>query len=298
MNKSKLIFTLFLLFSTLTHASDIFVAELTPFNGFVKLSHINNITFRPGYDNQPHFSSNGDGLFFTSMLNNDGKDQTDTMYYSFASKSLKNITNTKNVSEYSPTPIYGDAALSMIIVEPDGVQRLWQTQIKTKAQTLINKTLKPIGYHAWGKNSDLVLFVLGEKMTLQYIETPDQSETKIIDEDIGRSLRYNKSKDIFTYTKGTERQTLHVFNPLRQSKQNLLPLPGKSEYYTWLNDNQVISASGTTIYIWNYDNSGQAKEHDWMPLADLSQYCSTEITRLAVDNQQQKLAFVCEEEKI
>ena len=276
-------------------ASEIFVADLKPNKQFVKVGKATNITNRPGYDNQPRFNDSGTGLFYTAMLKGDKAEQTDTLYYSFLSNGTTNITNTPKYSEYSPTPIDNGKNLSMIFVDETGSQKLWKTNIETGKQTPINLDIEPVGYHAWGKGNDLLLFVLGERMMLQYAQKAEQKKAKIITKDIGRSLRYNQTKDLFTFSKGTKQQVLHSFDANTGETKRLIPLPKGSDYYTWLNDTMVISAAGNQLMVWPYENSGKAEQINWLPLADLSGSCQGKVTRLAVSKQVNKLAFVCED---
>lgn len=286
--------TLLLLASPfLSQASDIFVSDLTPSGKIYQLNNTKNITNRAGYDNQPMFNKDGSGVFYTAMFTEDDKQQTDSMYYAFADNKTTNITNTPKYSEYSPTPINDETALSMIFVDETGSQKLWQTNIKTGHQTPINLSIEPVGYHAWGKNNDLLLFVLGDEMMLQYATTPNQTSAEIITKNIGRSLRYNQDKDFFTFTKGIEQQTLYRFDVATKAINKLIKLPADSQYYTWLDKDTVIAASGRNIYYWHYQDTPE--QNGWQLLANVAAQCSTSVSRLATAPNQSKLAFVCEE---
>ena len=288
-----------------SNATEIFVADII--KNKTSLTNVKNITNREGYDNQPYFSIKRSGLYYTAMLKKGETTQSDTMFYDFKSKKTHNVTNTENVSEYSPTEIEGKNALSMIIVEPDGTQRLWSTELTNNntlsKQTLINEKIKPVGYHAWGKKDDLILFVLGEPMTLQYVTSPNQPKADVIAKGIGRSLRYNAGKDLFTFTVGTtdNQQILRQFDANQTHKmlavKSLTQLPKDSEYYTWLNAETLLSATGTEIQQWQYSShiTGKKNKRSWALFADVSDYCNTKATRLAVNDQGSKIAFVCDE---
>ena len=284
----------------LSQASDIMVADIHNNQGVITLSKSKNITARKGYDNQPMFNTNGSGLFYTAMFEQGDKSQTDSMFYSFSTGETSNITNTPNYSEYSPTPIDNDSALSMIFVDETGSQKLWQTNIKTGQQTPINLSIEPVGYHAWGKNGELLLFVLGEEMMLQYATQANQKQAEVITKNIGRSLRYNKQRDIFTFSKSAskddEKQVLHQFDAKTKQIKRLIPLPNQSQYYTWLNADTLLSANGNQLMAWKFSTNNTSNASEWQLLADLSKECPTSITRLAVANDQSKLAYVCEEQ--
>ena len=288
--------------------TEIFVADISKTRSGITLTQMKNITNRVGYDNQPFFSNKHNGLYYTAMFENEKTTQTDTLFYDFTSGKTHNVTNTKNISEYSPTEMISGNSLSMIIVEPDGTQRLWATQLdnqnQLKKQSLINESIKPVGYHVWGKSNDLALFVLGEPMMLQYIKNPNQSEGEIIAGDIGRSLRYNQQKDFFTFsmTNKDKHQVLHQFDANKVDRikavKSLVQLPKDSEYYTWLNSNEILSASAQQIYFWRYtaDVEQNKNNNNWKLFADVSEFCTTKVTRLAVNEQESKIAFVCDEQ--
>src|ERR671914_787333 len=117
-----------------------------------------NITNRPGYDNQPAFTPDGKVLLFTRR---DGE-QTDIWAYDLTTRSseLSRITNTPE-SEYSPTVTPDGTGISVIRVEADGAQRLWRFTRDGQSPTLVLTNVKPVGYHAWGPDGQLALFILG-----------------------------------------------------------------------------------------------------------------------------------------
>lgn len=280
---------------TPTIANDIYLADLKPRKAYVTINNVKNITARTGYDNQPNFSLDGKGLFYTAMIGDKDNQQADIFFYDFAKKQAQNITNSKTTSEYSPTPMGTDKKLSVIKVETDGTQRLWQITTATGKQKILNKTIKPVGYHSWGENKDLVLFVLGSPMTLQHINKIDSMSGSVKANDVGRSLRYNDLLKSFSFTQGKQQQVFSTYNANTDTVTKHLPLPGNAQYYTWLNDKQVISADGNQLYVWNYTTASQSS-NDWLPLADLSSYCDGNVTRLAVNKLMTQLAFVCDKD--
>jgi len=282
-----------LAFSTIAN-TDVYIADIKMNNGKYKLEQVKNITARSGYDNQPNFAPDNSGLYYTAMYQiTDKKFQTDTMFYRFADEETRNVSQTWDTSEYSPTPFNQGKSLSFIKVETDGTQRLWSMTVNDAQQRILNEDIKPVGYHAWGENDELALFVLGEPMTLQYIKKPSQKAGETVAGNIGRSIRYNASHQKFSYSFGDKQQTLATFDPKSGKTTSLLTLPKDAEYYTWLDDQRVLSAEGNKIMVWNYQ-SGNPTAH-WRLFADVSQHCETKVSRLAVNNTATKIAFVCDE---
>lgn len=278
--------------------TDIFVADLGKnAKGFWQLKNYNKVTTRRGYDNQPYFLPDGSGLLYTAIfLKDGGKTQADSFEYQFASKKHINLTKSDELSEYSPTMMNNGKMFSSIVVEKDGKQKLWAYPWKNRNRPYRLMNLAPVGYHVWGKNNDIVMFVLGEPHTLQY-RRDARSKSKIVAENIGRSLRYNADRDAFSFTKSTDNKTwwLSEYTPKDNKVKALVPMPKESGYYTWINSKTAVTSVGNVLYLWSYNASGKSIVEDWLPWVDASSFCAKNISRLAVNKDSSKLAFVCDE---
>lgn len=245
---------------------------------------VSRITEGNSYNNQPLLTDNG--IYFTQEVNELGQSQTDLAFYSFDDQQTYNLTNSP-VSEYSATLTPKGDALSAIVVEADGKQKLWQYPLNTELPpSRIFEWIEPVGYHAWGIDNDLVMFILGEPHTLQYTKVA-AAKGQVVAQNIGRTLMFNASLAAFTftYTKNAE-NWLASYAPNSQMVTDLFRLPDGVQDYTFKNDNTVIYALNNRIY----QRSLSAPENvsQWL---DLTPYCSAQITRLSYNNEQ--LAFVC-----
>ena len=101
-------------------ATDIYLAPLQTDGGGLAVGEPAPLVDRPGYDNQPAFSATGTSLLFVSRR--DG--QADLHRITLGTFDVTRITGTPE-SEYSPTP-RPDERISVVRVEEDGRQRLWQ----------------------------------------------------------------------------------------------------------------------------------------------------------------------------
>lgn len=234
-----------------------------------------------GYDNQPHFSADGKLLYFTRMMD----EQTDIFAYDFAEKKLTNVTQSDDVSEYSPT-VYDDRRLSVIGVNSKGQQHLRLINLDDAAQQVLNPAIEPVGYHAW-LNPDLAAtFVLGEVMTLQLFDVKYEGKAEPLVENIGRCLqRVAENKVSFTQVIDGQH---HIFliDQGGEVQATDIVLPEGVQDYVWLDSNGVAVGKGSQLW---YISSTEKKI-----VADLKEFEINNISRLALDTINQKLALVYE----
>ncbi len=273
--------------------SDIFVGDLVQQSGAFTVSNITNITDRDGYDNQPHFSADGSLLLFTAQHKLDDKqNQTDSFSYHLASNKLANLTNSK-LSEYSPTLTTAQDKFTVVQVEADNRQRLWQFSMNSAGPAeLLLPHVEPVGYFAFGPKNDLAMFVLGEPHTLQYMQNL-HSKPAVIDDNIGRSVKLIPGSQQFSYIKLNQGSKLGhwamTFDPQHKTTKQLIQLPPGSEYFNWHPQQVLFTADGNQLMSWD---KRQQKAY-WQPVQH-NKDCDGVITRIAISNQGDKIAFVCQ----
>ncbi|AUD78546.1 hypothetical protein CW740_04465 [Kangiella profundi] len=240
-----------------------------------------NVLHNEGYDNQPHFSVDGKQLYFTRMLDQ----QTDIFIYRFDDKQLSNITNTQNISEYSPT-VFNTSSLSVIAVNPEGQQHLRLVSLVGDSQKVLNPAIEPVGYHAWLNNELAAVFVLGDVMTLQLFDINSDGESKPLTENIGRCLqRIEENKVSFTQVIDGKHH-LFTLNHKAEVETTGIVLPDGVQDYVWWDSEGVLVGQNSQLW---YISSTQKKQ-----IADLQELNINNITRLALHKSKQKLAIVHE----
>lgn len=234
-----------------------------------------------GYDNQPHFSVDGKQLYFTRMLD----EQTDIFAYRFDDELLVNVTNSEDISEYSPT-VYSSTSLSVIGVNPEGQQHLRLVSLDDGSQEVLNPAIEPVGYHAWLNPELAAVFVLGDVMTLQLFGLESEGTAEPLFDDIGRCLQtVTENRVSFTQLVDGKHQVFTVDNHGNIQPTGIV-LPEGVQDYVWLDTEGVLVGQNSQLW---YISSNDKKQ-----IADLEAFGINNISRLALHTKKQKLAIVHE----
>lgn len=242
-----------------------------------------NITNRAGYDNQPSFTRDGKAILFTRR---DGE-QTDIWAYDFTTRSseLTRITNTAE-SEYSPTVTPDGTGISVIRVEADGTQRLWRFTRDGQSPTVILANVKPVGYHAWGPDGQLALFVLGNPNTLQVADSRT-GQSRVVTERIGRSVHRIPGRVTVSvlHIEGDARWIKELDLTTRTLKPIVRAIESGEGDYAWTPDGAILMSDGKSLMRWSAGG-------DWKPVADLEAVGLAGVTRMTVSADGNWLAMV------
>jgi dipeptidyl aminopeptidase/acylaminoacyl peptidase len=267
-------------------SSDIFIVEMKRGATRWQLGQPVNITNRDGYDNQPSWQPDGRSLFYTS-IREDG--QADIYRYDFSQGVSVRVTKTAE-SEYSPTIMPGGKSFSVVRVEADATQRLWQFPLSGGQPVLLLEQIKPVGYHTWLDRHTVALFVLGSPPTLQIADTRS-GKVELIIANIGRSLHRipRQAKLSFVHKVSADEWLVKSFDlKTRQIATLIKTLPG-SEDLAWTPAGTLLMGKESKLFEWD-----RSKETGWRELADFSAAGLKTITRLAVSPKGDKLALVAQ----
>ena len=264
---------------------DVYIVSITLHDGAASVGVPMNITDRPGYDNQPSFTEDQRGVFFTSVRD-DG--QADIYRYDLGTKRITRITTTAPESEYSATPIDGGSAISVVRVERDSTQRLWRFPLDGGAPTVILERVRPVGYYAWADDHTIALFVLGSPNTLQLADTRTGNSDTIAT-NIGRSLHRIPGTHRLSFVRKAAQTEwwIESLDPSSRQTTRLVRLPDGVEDYAWLPDGSILCGRESRLLRW----SGKAAD-EWREIADLGAVGVRGITRLAVNAGGDWIAFV------
>jgi len=262
---------------------EIFLVSLSRSGGKLTATGARNLTNRPGYDNQPHWSKDGATLYFTV------RDETQTDIYGLnpSTGKLSRITMTSPESEYSANVMPRGDAVSVIRVERDSAQRLWSVPLNGSPGKPIFENIKPVGYHTWANDSLLALFVLGSPNTLQLANAKTGRADTIVTS-IGRSLHTTRDGQVsFVHKVSAEEWWLTLLDPRTKQTKRLVRMPPKVEDYAWTPDGVALAGEGSILKAFDPRRGGE-----WVVVADLASFGLTSITRLAVSPRGDGVAVV------
>ncbi len=239
-----------------------------------------------GYNNQPHFSENGSIIYYTREMPVENADaQTDIAAFD-TNTSITTMVNNTPESEYSPTPVPGRNALSVIQADLNQKQYLYAIDIDSGDMELLLPDVEPVGYHAWFNDQEVAMFILGDSFTLQTARL-NTAGTTLVADNIGRSLRRHPlSGEILFVDKNSNPWQIAAFNPETTTIRVVMPLFPTSEDFT-------IDANGT-YWTGNGSKLYRRSEADisWELMADYSAVGIDRISRLAINLQSGQIALV------
>lgn len=267
--------------------TDIYVADLSLFDGLYYIGDLQNVTNRAdAYDNQPAFAPDSRSILYTAAYDDGNDGQTEIHRYYLTSERTTRITRTDE-SEYSATPIPGDRAFSAIRVEADSTQRLWRFTMEGMDAEVVLRDVKPAGYHAWGNERSLLLFVLGQPPTLQVADaTTGQAE--VVGENVGRSLHRIPTRNAWSFVQrvSPEESWISELDIGTHEATRLIQALDGGDFHAWTPDGVLLMASGGRIYQWDPE-----VDEDWRLMANL-EFMGLTFSRITVSPDGTKIAIV------
>ena len=238
-----------------------------------------------GYNNQPHFSEDGSVIYYTREMPGGEATQTDIAAFNI-NTSITTMVNNTSESEYSPTPIPGRNALSVIQVEADQKQRLWSIDVASGNMDLLLADVEPVGYHAWINDSEVAMFILGDSFTLQTASL-NNKDSSLVADNIGRSIRkHPQTGEILFVDKNREPWQIAAFNPETTKVRGVMPLFPASEDFTIDASGNYWSGNGSKLYKRSPGN------RRWQLMADFKTFGINHISRLAINLNTGQIALV------
>ena len=266
---------------------DVFVMDFTLNNQQMNISELKNISNSPGYDSQPFFTDNNQVLYAGTQ-----NGQTDIVMYDLTTSTSNVVHATTSGGEYSPKQIPGSRDIAAVRLDTNGIQRFYsynQTDNNQGASTRLLDTLE-VAYYAFYDSIRIVASALGtNQLNLVVANLKTKQVTPYI-ENSGRSIHKVPQSSSVSYTLSNEDKNMDVYVlDLDQGAESFFvcQLPVGVQDHCWVNNSQLLLGSGSKIYL--YDMFGAQQ---WELVADLEQYKISDINRITINPQGNKIALV------
>ena len=286
----KLVLNLFVLFNCTKFIaqsdSEIFLLDIKFKQDKIEISNVKKISNNKGYNNQPIFVSNNKVLF-TSERNF----QNDIVEYNSSKKSLKYLTNTQT-SEYSPIR-YKKNKVSAVSLDKKGEQYLRIYNIKNNTYN-IPFTDKIVGYYNYSKQIKnlIISSVLENNELVLYTSNLKTKEHTYVDNNTGRSIhnipKYKFGQEKISYiSKKDSIWNINYVDLSNYKTKTITTTLNNNEDICWFKDGSILTSYKNNLYIFNSKLS-----KNWKLLCSLEEYGITNISRIAINPDNDKLALV------
>ncbi len=260
--------------------TDIFLIDISR-DGGVRFGAPINVTGRPGYDNQPSFTPDGKAILYTSIR----EGQADIWRYDIDAGSNSAVTTTPE-SEYSAAVMPGGQTFSVIRVEMDSTQRLWQFDLDGTNPKVVYEQIMPVGYHAWIDGNTTAMFILGRPATLQ-IGRVETGTAETVASNIGRSVHkaVDQNAVIFLHRMSDDEAWITEWDVGAKQMRHLVAPVGDGQDFVVMYNGTIVMGDGSKLFAWREEWDG------WEEVADFAGQI-TEITRLAGSPNGDRIAIV------
>ena len=266
--------------------SEIFLLDIKFKQDKIEISNVKKISNNKGYNNQPIFVSNNKVLF-TSERNF----QNDIVEYNSIDNSLKYLTNTQT-SEYSPIR-YKKNKVSAVSLDKKGEQYLRIYNIKNNTYN-IPFTDKIVGYYNYSKQIKnlIISSVLENNELVLYTSNLKTKEHTYVDNNTGRSIhnipKYKFGQEKISYiSKKDSIWNINYVDLSNYKTKTITTTLNNNEDICWFKDGSILTSYKNNLYIFNSKLS-----KDWKLLCSLEEYGITNISRIAINPDNDKLALV------
>ena len=266
--------------------SEIFLLDIKFKQDKIEISNVKKISNNKGYNNQPIFVSNNKVLF-TSERNF----QNDIVEYNSIDNSLKYLTNTQT-SEYSPIR-YKKNKVSAVSLDKKGEQYLRIYNIKNNTYN-IPFTDKIVGYYNYSKQIKnlIISSVLENNELVLYTSNLKTKEHTYVDNNTGRSIhnipKYKFGQEKISYiSKKDSIWNINYVDLSNYKTKTITTTLNNNEDICWFKDGSILTSHKNNLYIFNSKLS-----NGWILLCSLEEYGITNISRIAINPDNDKLALV------
>ncbi|RZS93446.1 nuclear transport factor 2 family protein [Aquimarina brevivitae] len=282
----KLNFVLFLVTSIFYAQPDteVYLFNVNSTKKGISLELVSNISNNPGYDNQPYFYNDNIIIYAATQ-----GDQTEIAKYNLRDKKTTVLSQTPNGSEYSPTKIPEQKAVSAIRLGKDGTQLLYKYDFTSGKSDVLIDSLK-VGYHSWYTKDIVICAVLVEDRMDLYSYNIKRKSKRLLDKNVGRSIHKIPNSSLISYiSKENKLWEIRNINPISGERSKIINTITNNEDMCWLNNGTILLPVKNRIYYFN-----PQQDTTWNILTTFKEDNLHSITRITTNEIGNLLALVSE----
>jgi DNA-binding beta-propeller fold protein YncE len=265
---------------------DIYLFDVVAEGDLISIANGQNVTKRSGYDNQPWFTPDSKTFLFTA---NYQSNRTDIYEFDLASGAIQPVTDSPD-QEYSPQVSEDNQVLSFVTDGETANQSIWSSNRGGKNLKWVLKNLgerEPVGYYAWNRSTEKVLFWSRYGFSLQLVDLSSNTARFITGDAIPVSPQIvpGTANFSFVHRQGNGEVWIKELNPKTFAVRPLVMIEGVNHHYAWTPNGSILMAQGKKLKHWRAAGK-------WEDVADFSEYQMQSPTRVAVSPNGKKLAVV------
>ncbi|WP_040253444.1 nuclear transport factor 2 family protein [Psychroserpens mesophilus] len=281
---SLLLFCLIYNFSFSQSNTEVFLFDLEVSPSKIEVKNGKNISNNEGYDNQPSFL-NDRYILFASTRNG----QTDIAKYDtrYDSKSWMNFTEG---GEYTPLKIPNRNEISAVRLDTDGKQRLYSYNASNgESQELIENLV--VAYYTWYDDHTIVSAIIEEENLNLYVSNLQDGTNRKYASNVGRSFHRIPNSNLVSFISKENKNQWQIksLNPETGAIKVIANTIEGVEDICWLDGKTLLSGKESTLFKLRLQ-----RDNNWKQITDLSSNNITQITRLAVNSESNKLLIAAD----
>ncbi|MHA7057638.1 TolB family protein [Aquimarina sp. M1] len=223
--------------------TEVYLFDLSKSANLFQLSNQRNISNNPGYDNQPSFYNDNIVLFAATR-----NGLTDIAKYNIRDQKVDWISNTLQGSEYSPSKIPNQKAVSAIRLDTTGKQLLYRYDYNTGKSKVLFEDLV-IGYHTWFTKDILVSSVLEDGGLSLVVSNLNDQSNYTFQKKVGRSLHKIPNSQLISYiSKEKDQWEIKSLDPITRETITIINTIPQAEDMCWLINGTILMPKDNIIY--------------------------------------------------
>jgi hypothetical protein len=261
--------------------TELWLFEIKNLKGNLLLAKGENITSRPGYDNQPFFAPDEKSIYYVSIREDK---QADIYRYFINKKKTEQITKTIE-SEYSPVVLTASKRLNCVVVEKDSAQKIWQyDEISGEPKKVLFEE-DSIGYYHFLNTDTVLYYKLTEPHSLRARSLSEGTDV-FIAANIVRGFKGTSRFEFVFGVKDSSKVIFYKYNALTRKAVKYCESKSLSEDIVWHKVWGLLKSEKAIIL--RYDE----KSETWLPIFDFSAFGIKKISRFIFDDKNKKVVVV------